>query len=49
MTLHPRRVPDWVRDIRDAIEYIHLDLGGLDRQAFEADGKNHSSGNQEHC
>jgi uncharacterized protein with HEPN domain len=39
MTLHPRRVPDWVRDIRDAIEYIHLDVGGLDRQAFVVDGK----------
>ena len=39
MTLHPRRVPDWVRDIREAIEYIHLDMGDLDRQAFEADGK----------
>ena len=39
MTLHPRRVPDWARDIREAIEYIHLDMGGQDRQAFEADGK----------
>ena len=39
MSLHPRRVPDWVRDMREAIEYIHLDMAGLDRQAFEADGK----------
>jgi hypothetical protein len=39
MTSHPRRVPDWVRDIREAIEYIYLDMGGLDRQAFAADGK----------
>ncbi len=39
MSLHPRRVPDWVRDIQDAIEYIHLDIGSLNRHAFEADGK----------
>ena len=39
MSRHPRRVPDWVRDIRDAIEYIRTDLGDLDRHAFEMDGK----------
>lgn len=39
MNLHPRRVPDWVRDMREAIEYIHLDIAGFDREAFKADGK----------
>ena len=39
MNLHPRRVPDWVRDMRRAIEYIHLDIAGFDREAFKADGK----------
>lgn len=39
MSLHPRRVPDWVCDIRDAIGYIWMDVGELDRQAFEADAK----------
>ena len=39
MSVHPRRVPDWVRDIRDAIGYTHLDIGDLDRAAFAQDGK----------
>lgn len=34
-----RRLPDWIEDIRDAIQNIRSDIGGLTEDAFLVDGK----------
>ncbi len=39
MSKHPRRVPDRIQDMLEAIAHIRLDMGDLDQEQFLADGK----------
>lgn len=39
MTDKERRLTDWVQDIREAIQNIRADIGGLTEEQFLGDGK----------
>jgi len=39
MTSKERRLPDWVQDIRDAMQNIRADIGVLTEEQFLGDGK----------
>jgi uncharacterized protein with HEPN domain len=39
MSSKERRLPDWVRDIREAIQNIREDIGALTEEQFLRDGK----------
>lgn len=39
MTRNPRRIPDRIRDMLEAIENVTSDIGGMSKEAFLADGK----------